>query len=58
MKLKLETLEKHNQQPNLTRFSIKNKLFKMTKEFKKIELQQNSKKTMKFLRKNISRPMV
>ena len=41
MKLKLETLEKYNQQLNLTRSSIKNKLFKMTKEFKKIELQQN-----------------
>ena len=43
MKLKLETktLEKYNQQLNLTRSSIKNELFKMTKEFKKIELQQN-----------------
>ena len=41
MKLKLETLGKYNQQLNFTRSSIKNKLFKMTKEFKKIELQQN-----------------
>ena len=33
MKLKLETLQKYNQQLNLTRSSIKNKLFKMNKEF-------------------------